>query len=116
VAVEEARAQLARAEADVDFGRQQYASALAEIREAQARYVEARRVEQRSSALLRLGVVSQPKYDQYESIAEVQSASARADQADAAMALDNNAVRQAELEAAKIRLDQAILNLGYTRS
>lgn len=115
VAVEQAKAQLAQAEADVDSGRQQYASALAEIREAQARGLEARRAEQRYSTLLRLGVVSQAEYDQYNAITGAQGADVRADEADAAVALGNIAVHQAELEAARIRLDEAILNLGYTR-
>ena len=115
VAVEQARAQLAQAEADVDSSRQQYASARAEIREAQARDVEARRTEQRYSTLLRLGVVSQADYDQFNAIASAQGAQVRADQADAAVALDDIAAREAEVEAAKIRADEAILNLGDTR-
>ena len=115
VAVEQAKAQLAEAEAEVDSGRQEYSSVLAEIGDARARDVAARRNEQRYLALLRLGVVSQAQYDSYNAIAGAQGADVRVDQADAAVALDDIAARQAEVEAAKIRLEQAILNLGYVR-
>jgi membrane fusion protein, multidrug efflux system len=97
VAVERARAQLAQAEAEVNSGPQKYALVLAEIREAQARDVVARRTEQRYSALLRLDVISQAQYHSYKAIAGAQSADVRADQADTAVAFDDIAARQAEV-------------------
>ncbi|HKD66533.1 MAG TPA: HlyD family secretion protein [Candidatus Binataceae bacterium] len=115
VAVEQARAQLAQASADVNSARQQYASALAKIGQARARNYEAQRDQQRYSTLLRLGVVSQAEYDQYHANAGVQNADVQADQADAASAWRTIASREAQLKAAQARLDQAILNLGYTR-
>ena len=115
VAVERARAQVAQAEADLNSGRQQYAWARARIRQAQARDFQARRNQQRYSTLLRLGVVSQVEYDQYNADAGVQSADVQANQAEAGVALRRIACRQAEVEAAKAHLDQTILNLGYTR-
>jgi membrane fusion protein, multidrug efflux system len=113
VAVEQARAQLAQAEAAVNAGRQEYAFELAETHEDQAREVEARRTAQRYSALLRLGVVSRAQYDQFSAVAGEQAVDVRADQADTAVALDNIAARQDEVEAAKVRLHQAIVNLGF---
>ncbi len=115
VAVEQARAQLAQANAEVNSARQQYASAVAKIRQAQARDYQAQRDQQRYSALLRLGVVSQAEYDQYNATARVQNADVSADYADAASAWRTIASRQAQVQAAQARLDQANLNLSYTR-
>jgi membrane fusion protein (multidrug efflux system) len=115
VAVQQARAQVAQAEAGINSGREQYALACARIRQSQARDFQARRDQQRYSTLLRLGVVSQVEYDHYNADAVVQSANVKVDQADAAVALRSIACRLAEVDAAKARLDQAILNLGYTR-
>jgi membrane fusion protein (multidrug efflux system) len=115
VAVEQARAQLAQASAEVNSARQQYASALAKIRQRQARDYQAQRDQQRYSTLLRLGVVSQAEYDQYNATARVQSADLSAAQADAASAQRTIASRQAQVEAAQAALNQANLNLSYTR-
>jgi membrane fusion protein (multidrug efflux system) len=59
--------------------------------------------------------VSQVEYEQHNADAGVLSADLKAGQADAVVALRSIACRQAEVEAAKARLDQAILNLSYTR-
>jgi membrane fusion protein, multidrug efflux system len=115
MAVEQARADLAQAEAEVASGRQEYAMLLAEIREAQARELEARRAEQRYSELLQLGVVSQAQYDHYGISVGARRADVSVDQADTRVALDNIAARQAEVDAAKIHLNEAILNLGYVQ-
>jgi membrane fusion protein (multidrug efflux system) len=115
VAVEQARAQLAQAVADANSTRQQYASAVAKIRQGQARDYQAQRDQKRYSTLLRLGVVSQAEYDQYDATARVQTADVNADQADAASAFRTIASRQAQVKAAQARLDQANLNLDYTR-
>ena len=115
VAVEQARAQLAQANADVNSARQQYVSAVAKIDQGQARNYQAQRDQRRYSTLLHLGVVAQAEYDQYEAAARIQDADVNAAQADAASALRTIASRQAQVQAAQAVLNQAILNLGYTR-
>ena len=115
VAVQQAQAQLAQAQADANSARQQYVSALAKIHQAQAHDYQARRDAQRYSTLLRLRVVSQAEYDQYDAVARVDDADVKADQADAASAMRAIASREAQAEAAQAALDQAVLNLSYTR-
>jgi membrane fusion protein (multidrug efflux system) len=114
-ALEQARAQLDEAQAQVNAARQQYASALAKVRQAEAQNYLAQRNQQRYASLLRLRVVSAAEYDQYEATARVHSADVNAANAEAATALRNVASRQAQAEAARARLDQAQLNLSYTR-
>ena len=115
VAVEQARAQLAQAVANVNSARQQYASAAAKIRQAQARDYQAQRDQYRYSTLLRMGVVSQAEYDQYNATARVDNADVNGYKADAASAWRTIASRQAQVEAAQAALNQANLNLSYTR-
>jgi membrane fusion protein (multidrug efflux system) len=115
VAVAQARAQLAEASANVNSARQQYASADAKIGQARARDYQARRDQRRYSTLLRLGVVSQAEFDQYEANAGVQNADVKSNEADAASASRTIASRQAQVQAAQANLDQALLNLTYTR-
>jgi membrane fusion protein (multidrug efflux system) len=110
-----ARAQLSQAEANVDVSRQQYALLRAKIREAQARDLEGRQEQQRYLTLLRMGVVSRAEYDQYGANAGVLGAAIKADQAETAVASRDIAFRLAQVHTAKAALDQAILNLGYTR-
>jgi membrane fusion protein (multidrug efflux system) len=115
IAVQQARAQLSRAETDVDVSRQQYAFVRAKIREAQVRDLEGRREQQRYLTLLRMGVVSRVEYDQRNANAGVLGADVKTDQAEATLALRNIAFRLAQVHRAKAGLDQAILKLGYTR-
>jgi membrane fusion protein (multidrug efflux system) len=115
VAVAQARAQLDEAQTQVNAARQQYASAVAKVRQAQAQNYLAQRNQQRYASLLRLRVVAPAEYDQYEATAQVQSADVNAAKADAASALRNVATRQAQVEAATAQLNQAQLNLSYTR-
>ena len=115
VAVEQARAQLAQARADANSARQQYVSATAKIHQAEAHNYQARRDQQRYSTLLRLRVVSQAEYDQYDATARVDDADVTADQADAASTQRTIASREAQVAAAQASVDQATLNLSYTR-
>jgi membrane fusion protein, multidrug efflux system len=115
VAVEQARAQLAQAQANANSARQQYTSALAKIRQAQAEQFLAQRNQERISTLARLGVVAQAQYDQYNASARVDEADVSAEQADALSAQRAIASRDAQVKAAQAGLDQALLNLGYTR-
>ncbi|MGA9723264.1 MAG: biotin/lipoyl-binding protein, partial [Candidatus Binatus sp.] len=74
VAVEQARAQLELAVAQVASAKQDYAAALANVREDDADNFRAQRDAQRFSALLNEQVVAQNQYDQYIATARVDAA------------------------------------------
>jgi len=115
VAVEQARAQLAQAQAEVNSARQQYVAAVATIRQANAQNYLAERNAQRYTQLIKLKVVSQSEFDQYDAAARAQAATVKTDEAAAASALRTIASREAQVQAAQAALDQAELNLSYTR-
>ena len=115
VAIEQARAQLAQAQADVNSARQQYVAANATVRQAEAQNYLAQRNAQRYTQLNKLNVVSQSEFDQYDATARAQAAIVKTDEAAAASALRTIASREAQVQAAQAALDQAELNLSYTR-
>jgi membrane fusion protein, multidrug efflux system len=115
IAVEQARALLSQAETNVDISRQQYALVRAEIREAQARDLEGQQEQQRYLTLLRMGVISRAEYDQHSANSGVLGAAVKADQAEAAVAFRDIVLRLAQVQTAKVSLDQAMSNLDYTR-
>jgi membrane fusion protein (multidrug efflux system) len=115
VAVEQARAQLAQAQADVNSARQQYAAAVATVRQAEAQNYLAQRNAQRYTQLIKLNVVSQSEFDQYDTSARAQAATVKTDEAAAASAQRTIASKEAQVQAAQAALDQAQLNLSYTR-
>jgi membrane fusion protein (multidrug efflux system) len=115
VAVEQARAQLVQAQADVNSARQQYVAAIATVRQAEAQNYLAQRNAQRYTQLIKLKVVSQSEFDQYDATARAQAATVNTDEATAASALRTIASREAQVQAAQAALDQAELNLSYTR-
>jgi len=115
VAVEQARAQLAQAQAEVNSARQQYVAAVATVRQAEAQNYLAERNAQRYTQLIKLKVVSQSEFDQYDATARTQAATVKTDEAAAASALRTIASRQAQVQAAQAALDQTELNLSYTR-
>jgi membrane fusion protein (multidrug efflux system) len=115
VAFEEARARLALAIAQAASARQDYAAALANIRQAEAENFRAQRDARRYASLLNEQVVPLEQYDQYSAIARVDAAKVDSAQQAAGSALKVIAAREADTGAAKAALDQAILNLSYTR-
>jgi membrane fusion protein, multidrug efflux system len=115
VAVEQARAQLAQAQADVNSARQQHVAAVATVRQAEAQNYLAQRNAERYTQLSKLKVVSQSEFDQYDATARTQVATVKTDEAAAASALRTIASRRAQVQAAQSVLDQAMLNLSYTR-
>ncbi len=115
VAVEQAQARLALAIAQVASAKQDYAAALANIREADASNFKSQRDAQRYSALLHQEVVPQEQYDQYTATARVDAAKVDSAREVAASVFKTVAARQADTNAAKAVLDQALLNLSYTR-
>jgi len=115
VAVERAKARLELALAEVASARQDHAAALAKIREAEAANFRAQRDARRYAALLDEQVVAQEQYDQFTEVAESDSAKVDSAREAAGSALKTISAREAEADAAKAALDQAELNLSYTR-
>jgi membrane fusion protein, multidrug efflux system len=115
VAVEQAKARVELALAQVASARQDYDAALANVREADATNYKAQRDAQRYISLFKQAVVAQDQYDQYTSIARVDAAKVDSAREAAAANLKTIAAREAEADAAKAALDQALLNLSYTK-
>jgi membrane fusion protein (multidrug efflux system) len=115
VAAEQARAQLAQAEANFNSVRQQYVSAVATIHQAQAQNYLAQRNAQRYAELRKLKVIAPSAYDQYYATARADAATVKVDKAAAASAQRTIASRQAQVKEARAVFDQAKLNLTYTR-
>jgi membrane fusion protein, multidrug efflux system len=115
VAVDQARAQLAQAQADVNSARQQYVSAVATVRQAQAQNYLAQRNAERHAVLFRLQVVPAADFDQYQASARVAAATVKVDEAAAASAQRTIASHEAQVQEAEAALEQAELNLTYTR-
>jgi membrane fusion protein (multidrug efflux system) len=115
VAVAQAKARLELAVAQVESAKQDYAASVANTRETDADNFRAQRDAQRFSALLDQRVVAQNEYDQYTAIARVDAAKVDSAREAAGSALKTIAARQADADAAKAALDQALLNLSYTK-
>jgi membrane fusion protein, multidrug efflux system len=115
VAVEQAKARLELALAQVASAKQDYAAGLANVREADATNFKAQRDAHRYTILLDQQVVPQEQYDQYSAIARVDEAKVDSAQEAAGSARKTIGARQADADAAKAALDQALLNLSYTK-
>jgi membrane fusion protein (multidrug efflux system) len=114
VAVEQARANLEQAEAQVNVARQNYAAWQAQLRQAEAADVRAQHDAQRYRALLGEKVASEEQYDQYVSAANMSSAGVAAGRASVGGAQRMIGSREADVLASHSALDQALLNLSYT--
>src|SRR5713226_5991762 len=115
VAVEQARARVELALAQIASAQQDYAAALANIRENEAANFRAQRDAERYASLLDQKVVPQEQYDQYTAIARVDSARVDSARQAAGSAFKAIAAREADADAARATLDQALLNLSYTK-
>jgi membrane fusion protein (multidrug efflux system) len=115
VAVAQAKARLELANAQVASATQDYAAALANVRQSDADNFRAQRDAHRFAQLLDQQVVAQNEYDQYTAIARVDAAKVDSAREAAGSALKTIAARQADADAAKAALDQALLNLSYTK-
>jgi membrane fusion protein (multidrug efflux system) len=115
VAVEQATARRELAFAQIASAKQDYAAALANIREGEAANFRSQRDAQRYAILLDKQVVPQEQYDQYTAIARVDAAKVDSAREAAGSALKAIAARQADADAAQAALDQALLNLSYTK-
>jgi len=115
IAVAQARARLELALAQLASARQDYAAALANTREAGAANYKAQRDAQRFAVLLDRQVVAQNEYDQYIATARVDAAKVDSYREAAGSAFKTIAARGADVDAAQAALDQAVLNLSYTK-
>ena len=115
VAVEQARARLGLALAQVASAKQDYSSALANVREADATNFKAQRDANRYTILLDQEVVPQEQYDEFTAIARVDAAKVDSASEAAGSAFKTIAARNADADAARAALDQALLNLSYTK-
>src|SRR5260370_19606 len=115
VAVAQATARLELALAHFASAKQDYAAALANGPEDDADNFRAQRDAQRFAALLDKQVVAQNAYDQYFATARVDAAKVDSAREAAGSALKTIAARKADLDAARAALDQALLNLSYTK-
>jgi membrane fusion protein, multidrug efflux system len=114
-AFDNARANLAQAVAQVESARADYQAALSKIHQDEASGVLAHNDEVRSAALYAEHVVSKADYDQKTSAAAVNRAVVVSDRAGANSAEKSIASREAAVRAAQAALDQALLNLEYTK-
>jgi membrane fusion protein (multidrug efflux system) len=115
IAAAQARARLELALAQFASARQDYAAALANTREADAANYKAQRDAHRFAVLLDRQVVAQNEYDQYIATARVDAAKVDSYREAAGSAIKTIAARGADVDAAKAALDQALLNLSYTK-
>jgi membrane fusion protein, multidrug efflux system len=115
VAVEQAKARPELALAQVASAKQDYDAALANVREADATNYKAQRDAQRYISLFKQEVVAQEQYDQYTSIARVDAAKVDSAREVAESNLKTIGAREADADAAKAALNQALLNLSYTK-
>jgi membrane fusion protein, multidrug efflux system len=115
VAVAQAKARLELAVAQVASAKQDYAAAQANVREGDAANFRAQRDAQRFAVLLDRQVVAQNEYDQYIATARVDAAKVDSAREAAGSALKTIAAREADVDAARAALDQALLNLSYTK-
>jgi membrane fusion protein (multidrug efflux system) len=115
VAVAQTKARLELAVAQAASAKQDYAAALANVREGDAANFRAQRDAQRFAILLDRQVVAQNEYDQYIATARVDAAKVDSAREAAGSALKTIAAREADVDAARATLDQALLNLSYTK-
>jgi len=115
VAVAQAKARLELAAAQVASAKQDYAASQANVRVNDADNFRAQRDARRFSSLLEQQVVAQNEYDQYTAVAHVDAAKVDSAREAAGSALKTIAAREADVDAAKAALDQALLNLSYTK-
>lgn len=115
VAVENARANLSLAKAQAGSARADYRAALDKLRQSEATLAKANRDAERYTALLNQEVIARDQYEERVRVAEVDAAAADSDRAAALSAQKLIVSREASVQAAQAALDQAVLNLSYTK-
>jgi membrane fusion protein, multidrug efflux system len=114
-ALASARANLAQARAQLGSARADYAAALSKVRQSEATETQADNDAERYESLFKVGVVSNSEHDDKVRAAAVAEATVESDRASAQAANTLIASRDAAVSAAQSALDQALLNLEYTR-
>ena len=114
-ALASARANLEQARAQLGSARADYTASLSKVRQSEATAVQARNDAQRSQSLFNLHIVSNSDHDEKVRAAAVADATVESDRASAEAARTLIASRAASVDAAQAAVDQALLNLEYTR-
>jgi len=114
VAVEQARANLIQAQAQVETAKADRMTALSRIEADQANYVKAAQDVPRLRVLSQRGAMPRENYLEGVRAAAVARANVAADRAEANAALKTVLSRQAAVLAAQAALDHALLQLSYT--
>jgi membrane fusion protein, multidrug efflux system len=114
-AVDSARANLAQAEAQVESARADAISAEAKVRQADATNAQAQKDAERYISLLGQHVVARSDYDDKIRAAAVDQAALESERANSNAVAKTIGSRAAAVKAAQAALDQAMLNLEYTR-
>jgi len=114
VAVEQAQADYAQAQAVAATSRRDHEASLARVRADQATNIKGQADAARYRALYAQNIVSREEYDQSIAAARVDAAQVDVDSANAGSAERTIASRDAGVASAKAKLDQAELNLSYT--
>ncbi len=115
VAVEKARADLAQAEAQVRLAKANYEAAKAKLAASIADNAKAQKDAARYERLFEAHVVSREQYEEQLRIAQVDAATVESDRASLASAEKDIAAKEAAVKSAQAALDQALLNLSYTK-
>ena len=115
VAVENARANLAQARAQAYAARADYTTAAAKVGQSAANYEKAARDVPRFATLWKNGATSRVEYEEIIRIAKVGEATVTADRNVAESAHRSIAAREAAVKSSQAALDQALLNLNYTK-
>ncbi len=114
-ALASARANLAQAKAQLASARAAYAASLSKIRQSEATDTQASNDAARYESLFKMHVVSNWEHEDKVRAATVAEAALESDRASAQAASTLIASREAAVSAAQAAVDQALLNLEYTR-
>ena len=114
-ALASARANLEQAKAQLGSARADYAASLSKVRQSEAVALQARNDANRYESLFKMHIASNSEHDDRVRAASVADATVESDQASAEAASTVIASREAAVDAAQAGVDQALLNLEYTR-
>ena len=114
-ALASARANLEQAKAQLASARADYAASLSKVRQSEAVALQARNDANRYESLFKMRIASNSEHDDRVRAAAVADAAVESDSASAEAARTVIASRAAAVDAAQAAVDQALLNLDYTR-
>jgi membrane fusion protein, multidrug efflux system len=114
-ALASARANLEQAKAQLGSARADYAASLSKVRQSEATSLQARNDADRYESLFKMRIASNSEHDDKVRAAAVADATVESDRSSAQAASTLIASREAAINAAQAAVDQALLNLEYTR-